>query len=388
MAGAKKSRLGLLFWVAGIALAGLLFWLSLPGSKQRAARTDEAQARPLILTKTNGSQIITRILRSTQAVGQGSVPSTAVNPTSKEPPAKTPDRAGTGPSASPGTNAHAVKDIFEAQVALARLHFSPGSIDGVIGQQTRSAVRAFQRGAKLPMTGELDATTKLRLSLEGPVLTTYAVTMEDLSRLQPLSKTWLGKSQQSCLDYESLLELVSEKSQVHPNLIRRLNPLVVWTNVMAGQSIVLPDAHAPDSGSKAGFITVTLRERVMQVFDLATNIMAHFPCSIAQRVEKRPEGELHVQVIAPDPNYTFDPELFPESDEARQLQRKLVLPPGPNNPVGLAWIGLDKPGYGIHGTPNPEQVGRTESHGCFRLANWNAQYVLKVVWVGMPVYVQ
>jgi lipoprotein-anchoring transpeptidase ErfK/SrfK len=91
--------------------------------------------------------------------------------------------------------------------------------------------------------------------------------------------------------------------------------------------------------------------------------------------------------IAPDPNYTFDPSLFPESAEARRLSTRLVLPPGPNNPVGVAWVGLDKPGYGIHGTPIPEQVGRTESHGCFRLTNWNAERLLQMVWVGLPVQV-
>ena len=94
---------------------------------------------------------------------------------------------------------------------------------------------------------------------------------------------------------------------------------------------------------------------------------------------KGPLGELEVKVVVHDPNYTFDPEVFPESAEARQLGRKLILPPGPNNPVGVAWVGLDKPGYGIHGTPVHEQVGRTESHGCFRLANWNAEYLLKLV---------
>ena len=80
--------------------------------------------------------------------------------------------------------------------------------------------------------------------------------------------------------------------------------------------------------------------------------------------------------------------LFPESPEAQAIGHELILPPGPNNPVGVAWIGLDKTGYGIHGTPNPEQVGRTESHGCFRLANWDAEYLSKLVWVGMPVFVE
>ena len=133
---------------------------------------------------------------------------------------------------------------------------------------------------------------------------------------------------------------------------------------------------------------ISLGEKKLEAFDTNTNLLVHFPCSIAARVEKRPAGELHVTAIAPNPNYTFDPAVFPESEEARQLNMKLVLPPGPNNPVGVAWISLDKPGYGIHGTPNPEQVGRTESHGCFRLANWNAEYLVKLVWIGMPVYVE
>jgi len=150
----------------------------------------------------------------------------------------------------------------------------------------------------------------------------------------------------------------------------------------------LPEAACPDPSAKAAFITIRLSDKTLEAFDANTNLLAHFPCSIARRVEKRPAGELHVEVIAPNPNYTFDPEVFPESSEARQLNRKLILPPGPNNPVGTAWIGLDKPGYGIHGTPNPEQVGRTESHGCFRLANWNAEYLLKLVSIGTLVRVE
>jgi lipoprotein-anchoring transpeptidase ErfK/SrfK len=106
-------------------------------------------------------------------------------------------------------------------------------------------------------------------------------------------------------------------------------------------------------------------------------------------VDKRPLGEeLHITAIAPNPNYTFDPAVFPESAEAQQLGRKLILQPGPNNPVGTVWLSLDKPGYGIHGTPKPEEVGRTESHGCFRLANWNAEFLLKLVTVGTLVSVE
>jgi lipoprotein-anchoring transpeptidase ErfK/SrfK len=281
-----------------------------------------------------------------------------------------------------------VRDVFEAQLALARRGISAGSIDGVMGSQTRAAIRVFQAIESLPITGELSAETISRLLLDTPPLTTYTVTSNDLARLQPLSPTWLGKSQQTALDYETILELVAERSHAHPNLIRRLNPDVAWTNLVAGASVRVPDAAYPEPQAKAAFAVISLAEKRLEAFDATTNLLAHFPCSIAQRVEKRPVGELHVAVIAPNPNYTFDPGVFPESAEAQQLKMKLIVPPGPNNPVGIAWIGLDKPGYGIHGTPNPEQVGRTESHGCFRLANWNAEYLLKLVWIGMPVYVE
>ena len=281
-----------------------------------------------------------------------------------------------------------VQNAFEAQLALARLGISSGSLDGAIGSQTRAALRAFQQKEHLPATGELDSATKERLLLTAPPYTTYSVTSNDLARLQPLSSTWLGKSQQSALDYENILELVAEQSHSHPNLIRRLNPSVAWTNVAAGTTLQVPEVAYANPGTKAAFATISLSGKVLEAFDANTNLLAHFPCSIAQRVEKRPIGELHVVAIAPNPNYTFDPDVFPESAEAQQLKTRLILPPGPNNPVGVAWISLDKPGYGIHGTPSPEQVGRTESHGCFRLANWNAEHLIKLAWVGMPVYVE
>ncbi|MCX6924120.1 MAG: L,D-transpeptidase, partial [Verrucomicrobia bacterium] len=281
-----------------------------------------------------------------------------------------------------------VQSVFEAQLALARQGISSGSLDGLSGSQTRSAVRAYQQREHLPVTGELDPATKERLLLATPPYAAYTVTTGDLARLQPLSSTWLGKSQQSALDYETILELVAEKSHSHPNLIRRLNPSIDWARVEAGTTLQVPDVAYADVSVKAAFATIMLSGRVLEAFDASTNLLAHFPCSIAKHFDKRPVGELHVAVIAPNPNYTFDPDVFPESAEARELKTKLILHPGPNNPVGVAWVGLDKPGYGIHGTPSPEQVGRTESHGCFRLANWNAEYLIKLVWVGMPVYVE
>ncbi len=285
---------------------------------------------------------------------------------------------------SPADFPRPARGVLEAQVALSRRAISPGSIDGAIGSQTRMAISVFQQMEKLPETGRLDTNTRPQLTLDAPILTTYIVTTNDLARLQPLGKTWLAKSQQSALDYETELELVAEKSHAHPELIRRLNPNVDWTNVAAGTALQILDVNYPVPAGKAAFVVIHLGDKFLEAFDAQTNLIGHFPCSIAAKVEKRPVGELHVAVVAPNPNYTFDPELFPESGETQ----KLVLPPGPNNPVGVAWIGLDKTGYGMHGTPAPEQIGRTESHGCFRLANWDAEYLLKLAWVGMPVEVE
>jgi lipoprotein-anchoring transpeptidase ErfK/SrfK len=281
-----------------------------------------------------------------------------------------------------------VQNVFEMQVALARRGLSCGSIDGLIGPQTRAALETFQQQERLEVSGQLDNATRACLLLKEAPTTEFQVSSNDLARLQPLSPTWLGKSKQTALEYETVLELVSEKAQASPALIRRLNPDLDWAGVAPGTTIEIPKVGYPAATRRAGFVTIRLGAKVLEAWDLNTNLLAHFPCSIARQMEKRPVGELHVAVIAYNPNYTFDPENFPESAEAQELETKLVLPPGPNNPVGTAWVGLDKPGYGIHGTPRPEQVGRTESHGCFRLANWNAEYLARLVAIGTPVYVE
>ena len=291
------------------------------------------------------------------------------------------------PSSSPADFPRPVRDMLEAQVALARRVISPGAIDGAAGSQTRAAIAAFQRSAGIPESATLDTNTRPFLTLAAPLLANYLVTTNDLARLQPLGKTWIEKSQQTALDYETILELVAEKAHAYQSFIRQLNPDVDWTNVPAGTVLKIPAVDYPEPVEQAAFAVIHLSQKFLEVFGAETNLLLHCPCSIAAKVEKRPVGELHVVVVAPNPNYTFDPAVFPESPEAQAIGHKLIIPPGPNNPVGLAWIGLDRPGYGMHGTPGPEQVGRTESHGCFRLANWDAEYLVKLVWVGMPVEV-
>lgn len=278
--------------------------------------------------------------------------------------------------------------VLAAQMALARLGLSPGSLDGLMGPKTRGALKVYQCREGLPITDELDPMTLVRLVTEEPSFGEYTVSSNDLARLRPLQKTWLGKSQQDRLDYETVLELVAEQSLSNPKLIMQLNPAVDWTNIAAGVTLKVPKVSPRRFDAKAAFVRIYLSERVLHAYDERTNLMVHFPCSVARQVDKRPAGELHVVSTAANPTYTFNPEIFPESPEARELGRRLVLPPGPNNPVGTIWIGLDAPGYGIHGTPRPEDVGRAETHGCFRLANWNAELLAQLVSVGTPVLIE
>lgn len=292
-----------------------------------------------------------------------------------------------GPAA-PTEELRPVTNWLEAQIELARRGFSSGSIDGVRGAQSAAALRAFQRNAGLEETGELNQATKENLLLSAPALTTHTFSAEDLAKLNPVPATWLGKSEVPDLAHGSALEQAAERFHASPNYLKKLNPRVLWDDLLPGVSIQVPAVERISITDKVDRLRIGLAAHELEAIDATGRILLHFPVSIARNVEKRPVGELHVTVIAPDPNYTFDPAVFPESPEAQTLGRKLILPPGPNNPVGVAWIGLDRSGYGIHGTPDPEKVGRTESHGCFRLANWDARTLLSVVWTGLPVMVE
>ncbi len=284
--------------------------------------------------------------------------------------------------------ARPAESMLEAQVELHRRGFSCGSIDGVGGFQTAAALRAFQRHEGLRETGSLDPATRAALLLAQPPLAEYTVTAADLAELQPVPATWLGKSEVAALAHATLLERLAERFRANPAWLRRTNPDVDWDAVLPGTTLLVPALERATIYGAPDRIVIRLAARELQVLDAGGRVVAHFPVSIARSVEKRPVGALRVVVAIPEPNYTFDPAVFPESAEAKELGRRLILPPGPNNPVGRAWIGLDRPGYGIHGTPDPEKVGRTESHGCFRLANWDAVTLLALVRIGMGITVE
>lgn len=321
------------------------------------------------------------------AAGASAQPVAGPPPRAADTPVAPAEEFAAEPEAGPAFAPRPVPDWLAAQVELHRRGFSCGSLDGVRGVQTAGALRAWQKNEGLRETGELDRATKAALLLTAPVLQDYTITSEDLASVQPVPDTWLGKSGLEALRHGTVLEALAERFRSNPKLLARLNPEFDWDRPLPGTALVVPAAEPAPPDGRVDRIHIYLAEKVLQAVDETGRVLLHCPVSIARDVEKRPVGELHVTVVIPDPNYTFDPVTFPESEEGRSLGRRLVIAPGPNNPVGAAWIGLDRTGYGIHGTPDPEKVGRTESHGCFRLANWDARALLRLAWVGLPVVV-
>lgn len=294
-----------------------------------------------------------------------------------------------GPGGSPPEPPpRAIQTALELQIALARKGFSPGSIDGTVGSQTRQALAAYQRAHQLPQTAEWDSATQALLMIRDPVHAYIELRETDFGRIDTPPATWRERGLRNRMAYHSVLEMVAEKSQSDPDLIQALNPEIRWDALRSGQRIKVP--HIARTGPKAVVeqVRISLSERSLQAIDPNGRIIFHAPVSIARRVDKRPRGELKVAVRVEDPNYTFNPAILSGTAAREGISEKFIIQPGPNNPVGSVWIGLNLPSYGIHGTPEPELVGRTESSGCFRLANWNAEALVQLVRVGTSVYVE
>jgi lipoprotein-anchoring transpeptidase ErfK/SrfK len=276
--------------------------------------------------------------------------------------------------------------IAAYQVALERIHFSCGFIDGDQGMRTQRMLRAFQAAHGLPVTGFLDQPTRDAIGEPGEPFLTYTVTVNDVASIMPRPTSWMAKSKVSRLGYNDIWELLAEKFHGTRGYLKDLNPGV--TTPTAGTEVIGPKVYPAAPIPQAASLRILLSETSLEALNADGQVIAFFPCSIAKDKNKRPHGLLTVKVVDPNPDYTFDPALFADAAKAEGITHKMVLPPGPRNPVGTTWIGLSLPGYGIHGTPDPEAISRTQSHGCFRLANWNAEKVLKMVRVGTPVDVE
>lgn len=283
------------------------------------------------------------------------------------------------------------------QVALDRQFFSPGCIDNHLGAQTGAALRAWQAANGLPVTGTFDDATRAKLILSVPAFIEYSVTAADMDALGAAPDDWRARAAQDRMPYETILELLAERFHASQRFMRALNPQINWETLQPPAVVRVPNVAATSDPSKAGQVRINLAQKWLVVYDEKGGLCAFFPCSIGRDKLKRPKGDLQIAALAPHPNYTFDPKVFPESPAAQEIGTKLIIPPGPNNPVGVMWLSVGRApgsteppltGYGIHGTPKPEEIGKTESHGCFRLANWNVERLGQMIMVGTPVIVE
>ena len=284
--------------------------------------------------------------------------------------------------------------IIALQICLDRRDISVSAIDGQYGRKTATAVAAWcaRAGKPLPPPGYEDRYWEAYFPRETNLLCEATVTQADvdaLVRRMPTRPAAIAAL--SAMGFATLQEAFAERGHVTEATLRRLNPDLAWPNPSVGSRIVLPYFPQPEAGAdaskakppQAASLKVSLSKFTVWALDGKGGVLALFPCSIAADKAKRPaSGTLKVTTVIPNPNYTYSP------DKPSAGRGKHVFPPGPNNPVGIAWIGLSLPGYGIHGTPKPESIGRAQSHGCFRLANWNAERLRRMVRSGMSVVVE
>ena len=286
------------------------------------------------------------------------------------------------------------------QICLDREGYSCNTIDGQWGRKSQSALERYcaERSLALPATPE-EAYDALFAKTAKPLFRDETVTQDDLDALVAMPDDPAEKSLLDEMGYPTIKEMFAERGHVSRRALERLNPGVDFAALAPGAKIRIPDFPTMDeelsvwpkgrSGApkrpEAAKVKISLSRFEVTAYDKSGRTIALFPCSIAKNKAKLPpHGELKIVNQIARPNYTYTPDYTPPGKKVSRY----IWPAGPRCPVGMAWLGLNLPGYGIHGTPRPESIGNAESHGCFRLANWNAARLYALCPIGTPVIVE
>jgi lipoprotein-anchoring transpeptidase ErfK/SrfK len=288
--------------------------------------------------------------------------------------------------ATPGADVHFNATMVRVEVALDRAHFSPGVIDGYNGDNVRKAVSAYQAAHNLPVNGVADTSLLQALTAQdqAPALISYTITADDVAGpFAPVPQDFEAMSHLQHLGYARASEGIAEKFHMDENLLKTLNPGVDFTQ--AGASIIVANAGVPLTGQVAS-IVIDKTEKSLRAYDASGQLLAFYPASIGSPDAPAPSGDYAVRSVAFNPVYHYDPARLPAFHDTRH--GPLTIAAGPNNPVGVVWIALTLPTYGIHGAPEPQNVSKTQSHGCIRLTNWDAAELAHAVRPGVPVSFQ
>jgi lipoprotein-anchoring transpeptidase ErfK/SrfK len=282
-------------------------------------------------------------------------------------------------------------NILAFQVLLDRQGVSPGQIDGKPGTNLSHALSAWQEAKHLSTSGQADCETWQSLGGDAaePATTTYAVTEADVKG--PFEKHIPPKlADQAALDslgYQSAMELIAEKFHASPVLLASLNH---GAALSAGETIKVPAVKPFDPDAKpvqdptSGDVTIQVsrEESALRATRADGTLLFYAPVSSGSVHDPLPPGDWKVAGVSWHPVFHYNPDLF---WDAKSTDEKATIKAGPNNPVGVVWIALNLEHYGIHGTPEPANIGRTQSHGCVRLTNWDAARVAALVKPGTAV---
>jgi len=297
----------------------------------------------------------------------------------------TPQQPGglTGPAVRPDLAlGGASEDIAKIQILLDRVGASPGVIDGRMGDNVNKAISAYRdlRGQAL-RTYDKEAIDALLAETGGDAFTTYEITPVDAAGpfVASIPDDYGEKAKLERMGYVSVIEMLAERFHMDERFLRVLNPGVSFDR--PGTRIKVANLGQPITGQVTRIVADKGRKQV-RAYGANGRLVAVYPSTIGSAATPSPTGSHTVERIALDPEYTYNPRLnFQQGNNTRVL----TIPPGPNGPVGTVWIALSKPTYGIHGTPEPSKIGKTESNGCIRLTNWDARELAKMVQVGATV---